>query len=608
MANVDSEEVIMEKDQQKTDHVPDMPSRAEELLRDDKKQAERHGSQEQCQNLVHELQSRQIELERENEDLQKALSQMAKNELYTALFDFAPVGYFFMERNGTILQVNRSGANLLGIERGELISRDFQSFVPDDYHPSFDICLDAVFESREKHSCELMLRKEGEQPFYVHIEAKASGDGQNCFLRIVDLTDIKKTEEKLRQSESLLKEAQHLAHIGHWVIDPTTGASIWSEEMFRIFSLDPGKGAPSIAARYELVHPDDLDNFNNAISRAISEGASFEIVHRLYRPDKSIRWVNTKGYADRNDEGHVVRFFGTVQDITDVMQIQEKLKESQAQLKDAHRLAQIGVWDWNAETDTTIWSEELCRIADRDPRLPIPSYTENPGRYTADSLMRLKAAVEKSRETGEPYQLELELVRPDGTTRWVNAFGGAKRDRSGRAIGLHGTVQDITERKAMEMELAAYHKELEELVRVRTAELEDVNTALKVLVRHREEDKKELEEKILFNVNEQIIPYLERIKVSPLNAAQKAYMDIVETNLNTIVAPFLKHLTAKHYNLTPQEIQIAELIKSGRSSKDIASILNTSSKTINFHRGNIRRKLGLANKKANLRSTLLFMS
>ena len=598
----------MEKDQQKPDHVPDMPSSAEELLRDEEKQAERHESQEECQNLVHELHARQIELERENEDLKKALSEMAKNELYTALFDFSPVGYFFLDRSGTILQANRSGARLLGVEPGDLINRNFQFFVPDDYHPAFDICLDTVFESWGKESCELMLRKVGEQPFHAQIEAKASEGGQKCFVRIVDLTDIKKTQEKLKQSESLLREAQQLAHIGHWVIDPTTGASIWSEEMFRIFSLDPGKGAPSIADRYDLVHFDDLDNFNNAISKAISEGASFEIVHRLYRPDKSIRWVNTKGYADRNDEGHVVRLFGTVQDITDMMQIQEKLKESQEQLKHAHRLAQIGIWDWDAKTDTTIWSEELYRIAGRDPRLPIPSYTENPGRYNADSLMRLKAAVEKARETGEPYQLELELVRPDGTTRWVNAFGGAKRDSSGRVLGLHGTVQDITERKAIEMALAVYHKEVEELVRIRTAELEDVNTALKVLVRHREEDKSELEEKILSNINEQIIPYLEKIKVNPLNATQKAYMDIVETNLKTIISPFFKHMTTKHYNLTPQEIQIATLIKSGRSSKDIASILNTSSKTINFHRGNIRRKLGLANKKANLRSKLLVIS
>ena len=115
------------------------------------------------------------------------------------------------------------------------------------------------------------------------------------------------------------------------------------------------------------------------------------------------------------------------------------------------------------------------------------------------------------------------------------------------------------------------------------------------------------QEKILSSVNELIIPYLEKIKLSPLKAAQKAYMDIVETNLKAIISPSVNHMSAKQYHFSPQEIQVAALIKSGRSSREIASILKTSIKTINFHRGNIRRKLGLVNKKANLRSKLLFI-
>jgi PAS domain S-box-containing protein len=609
MPRADSEETIMEQDQQKPDHLPDRPRHTEDQLGNEKKQAEMPGSQDECQNLIHERQSHQIELEIEKEDLKKTLSVLeAKVGLYAALFDFAPVGYFFLERSGTISEVNRSGGRLLGIERVELIRRRFQSFVSDDFRNAFNVFLDKVLESRVTESCELMFRKEGGHLFHAHIEANASEDGQEYLVRVVDITDIKKTEESLKQSESLLKEAQHLAHIGHWVIDPATGASVWSEEVFRIFGLDPGQEAPSLAARRELIHPDDIDNFDNAISKSISDGVSFDIVCRLIRPDKSIRWVNTKGHADRNDEDQVVRLFGTVQDITELMQIEEKLTKSEAQLKETHRLAHIGIWDWTAETDTVTWSEELYDIAGRDPQLPAPSYAEHPNIYTPDSWNRLKAAVERSLETCESYQLELELVRPDGSTRWVNAFGGVKYDGIGRVIGLHGTVQDITERKVLEMELAVYHQELEELVKARTAELEEVNTALKVLINHREADKNQLQEKILSNVNELIIPYLEKIKISPLNPTQKAYMDIVETNLRSIIAPFLNHKTAKHYNLTPQEIQIAALIKSGRSSKDIASILNTSIKTINFHRGNIRRKLGLANKKANLRSNLLFIA
>ena len=597
---------MMEKDQQGLNQLPECASSVGERL-EKENQAETLGSQEECQNLIHELQVHRIALEKENDDLKKTLSDFAKMELYTPLFDFAPAGYFFLGRSGTIRHVNHSGARLLGAERVGLVGRPFQSFVPDDSCPVFTAFLDKVLESRVMESCELKLRKEGEQPFDAHIEAMASEAGQECIVRVVDLTNVRHSEEVLKQSESLLKEAQHLAHIGHWMIDPATSASTWSEEMFHIFGLAPGQGAPSLADREKLVHPDDLDYFNNAISKAINVGTSFDIVLRLIWPDNSIRWVNTKGFADRSDGGRVTRLFGTTQDISELVRIQEELKEKQAQLEETHRLAHIGTWDWVADTDRVTWSEELYRIAGCNPLEPAPSYAEHPKIYTPDSWNRLKAAVEKSRETGEAYQIELELVCPDGSTRWVNAFGRAKYDNTGRFIGLHGTVQDITERKVMEMELTMYHKHLEELVKARTAELEEVSTTLRVLLDRREADNNELQEKILSNVNELIIPYLEKIKLSPLKAAQKAYMDIVETNLKAIISPSLNHMSTKHYHFSPQEIHVAALIKSGRSSREIASILKTSIKTINFHRSNIRRKLGLVNKKANLRSKLLFI-
>ena len=134
-----------------------------------------------------------------------------------------------------------------------------------------------------------------------------------------------------------------------------------------------------------------------------------------------------------------------LKDITERKQAEELLKESQNRLNEAQKLAHIGVWDWKPGTDTVTWTDELYRIAGLDPMLPAPTYKEHSSLYTQESWEHLKTGVEKAMETGESYQFELELIRPDGETRNVNAFGSAKCDSKGKVIGLFGTVQDITE-------------------------------------------------------------------------------------------------------------------------------------------------------------------
>ena len=138
-------------------------------------------------------------------------------------------------------------------------------------------------------------------------------------------------------------------------------------------------------------------------------------------------------------------------DVTKQKLAEKELISAHERLLDAHRLAHIGTWDWEMENDTVIWSEELYNIAGRDPSLPAPTYAEHPLVYSPASWERLSEAVNFALSTGEPYNLELELIRPDGSLRTINAFGGVKCDGNGKIIGLHGTLQDITERKQAEL-------------------------------------------------------------------------------------------------------------------------------------------------------------
>jgi len=219
-----------------------------------------------------------------------------------------------------------------------------------------------------------------------------------------------------------------------------------------------------------------------------------------------------------------------------------------------------------------------------------------------------KAERFKGRVDRKPINLqEIYAYRKDGTKICVeaNASFVSKGDET---KGILIIVRDITERKRTEETLEKYHEQLEELVDERTRNLEEANIALKILLKRREKDKAELEEKILSNVKELVLPFLEKLNNEDLNEMQKAFTDIVEYNLNDIISPFVKELSSKYLNFTATEIRIANVIKQGKTTKEIAELLIMSPRTVDIHRYNIRKKLGINNKKADLTTYLLSLA
>jgi PAS domain S-box-containing protein len=187
---------------------------------------------------------------------------------------------------------------------------------------------------------------------------------------------------------------------------------------------------------------------------------------------------------------------------------------------------------------------------------------------------------------------ESERYRKDGSRIWVSANVRAVRDSKGITLYYEGTVQDITERK-----------KAEEALEANSHALQEINTALKVLLNQREADKRELEESVLENVKRLVLPYLKKLRETRLQETQNALLDVVEGNLNAIVSPFVKKIRV--FNFTPKELEVVALIKEGKTTKDIASILHVSTAAVDLHRYNIRRKVGLNQLKKNLHSYLL---
>jgi DNA-binding CsgD family transcriptional regulator len=184
------------------------------------------------------------------------------------------------------------------------------------------------------------------------------------------------------------------------------------------------------------------------------------------------------------------------------------------------------------------------------------------------------------------------------------------------------SIQREQNRAALEKE-AARCRRLEEKIKITQAnaavaaipwkgtmapaasDVEEMNSALRVLLDERDSERRELEHKIVSNVDKLIKPYFEKLKQTPLSSRQQAFLDIIENNLNDIISPFISNVTAMNVYLTPQEIQVAALVRSGSQTKEISSLMGISINAVNFHRKNIRNKFDLKNEKINLRSFLL---
>ena len=208
--------------------------------------------------------------------------------------------------------------------------------------------------------------------------------------------------------------------------------------------------------------------------------------------DGSARVVDFTLHPIRNENGKVIYLHPSGTDITDRKIAERKLSQREAQLEEAQRLASVGNWHWHRDGDVVTWSKELYRIAGRDPNLPAPRYAEQKELFTPESWARLNAAVEETLRSGKPYELELEMVRPDGTTRWIITRAEAEFDLSGSVATLFGSLQDITDRKQADADLRKAHDDLERRVKERTQEL---STAL-ANIEHVMKIRKEAEEKM----------------------------------------------------------------------------------------------------------------
>jgi DNA-binding CsgD family transcriptional regulator len=199
----------------------------------------------------------------------------------------------------------------------------------------------------------------------------------------------------------------------------------------------------------------------------------------------------------------------------------------------------------------------------------------------------------------------MRLRKKNGEYIWILAKAKVTEwDNDGNPIRVVGTNSDISERKRAESEIQRRKYELE----CQKQSLESANTALRVLLQQQEEIKRDIEDNFLMQIKDLVKPCLYRIRNSNITDEMRKIVEITESRLNDVLEPFARRLSSPLFGLSSREIEIASMIRDGLTSKEIAQLLYVSTRTVNFHRENIRRKLKLKNKAQSLKSTLRSMS
>jgi len=274
------------------------------------------------------------------------------------------------------------------------------------------------------------------------------------FMVLAALVEERKlADSELKESEERLRLAVQAGRTYAFDWDVTTDVILRSGRCADIFNWMNDPTRDTGRELVSRIHPEDRGVYAATDSTLTPENPAYQTSYRILRPDGSVIWLEARGHAFFDSQGRMQRIRGIVADITARKHTEEALGRKDAELAEAQHLAKLGSWRWEVATDSVTWSEELYRISGRNPSLPAPSFQDHLKLYTAESWDLLRRAVQEALRSGVAYQLDLEMVRPDGTKRWVFARGETQRDSDGRVVQLHGTVQDITERKAAEEEL-----------------------------------------------------------------------------------------------------------------------------------------------------------
>jgi PAS domain S-box-containing protein len=385
-------------------------------------------------------------------------SLLSSQRRFHIMFETLTQGVMFQDTAGTVLELNPAAERILGISRAEIIGKTARD-------PRWQVCdedgeplaLDkfpgqaALVSGRAQENVILQIFHRGlNEKRWLRWDSIPHYDEFDNSPKLLcsifnDITDQKRSEMALRESQTHLALAQRVASVGSSVLDFRKNALDWSEQTYKIFGFEKEKFTPTLEALIERIHPDDRAIFQNGIELARRGLEAPTIDFRITRPDGQFRILRRTSELIRNESGEVVGFLATDRDITEQKQAETALRQSQAHLALAQRVAGVGSTIIDFSTGEWEWSDETYRIFG-------VSKSEYRGIF--------RQTMERAKTGVTPYPMEFRITTPDGVERIFYHEADLIRDDNGTVTGAITTCSDITDLRVAEKQRELFQNQL----------------------------------------------------------------------------------------------------------------------------------------------------